>query len=222
MAVPYKEWLQRTGRKGTQADAYQWKTTHGVALGKWNPDGTPRTQASAPPTPDAPQVNDGGGPGAVQPPNAALRAGLQEQLDVLPGIYNPRRGEARARAQAALNGYGDMFTWQADNPATPEDESLIPKVNTKGQGQVHRDSYRSLASQYGARGLFHSSYRLNAVDRANQELGDRARDVVNQYSGILARISDEQRTEQNRLRDQIRGLFGEDASWVQGGAGSLT
>ena len=61
MAIDYKTWLAKSGRKPTAANSMQWKKTHGAALGQYNKDGTnvagPNASAQAAASPTAPQYD---------------------------------------------------------------------------------------------------------------------------------------------------------------------
>lgn len=161
MAVPYRNWLYMTGRKGTAADALTWKTTHGVALGLYNPDGTRKV---APPPPDL-------GP-PVSPQQSDLRfAPLQAQLQNIPGTYNDERRVGGLRTLKDLIDAGLLDSTSTlgqeskdsgvsvdpANPAAGQLQNVVYHVVRGADGKQYLQGFRDVAGAQNARGFLESS-----------------------------------------------------------------
>lgn len=206
MAIKYAEWLSRTGRKGTEADALQWKKSHGVALGLYNPDGTPKPQAAAP----APQVS-------FADPRLP---GIEAERRAVPGSFNDQR---RLAAQGLLRnlisgGYftdGSLAEESVDSGILGADGSqqknIVYKIIAGANGKLYRQAYETTRDAQNQRGFLESS-------QTNQTIRDRRGELDRKVNDMFAGLGDEmtgslqsQREAISRLDSDERGVLSEQA-----------
>lgn len=162
-----------------------------------------------PSLPALPPINDS------RAPNALGRELLTKQLTNLPGRYNPMFSNIRGQAQEALAGYGG-WTFQDDDPATPEREDLAVPTKDLSKGLGAREQQAVLAQRAGAagRGILDSSFANKAVGAALGQLNEEAKGIVRQYAAGIGGIIENQRQETTDIITDIVGLYGEDARWL--------
>lgn len=193
MAIKYQEWLTRTGRKGTEADALAWKKTHGVALGMYNPDGTPKA-----PTQQAPTVN-------LTDPRLP---GIEAQLRAVPGSFNDQRRLSAGQVLRSLieAGYiesGSLGEESVDSGILGADgqqqKNIIYKVVMGPNGKLYRQAYETTRDAQNQRGFLESS-------QTNQTIRDRRGDLDSKVRTALAGLSDGMTTSLESQRKAIADL----------------
>lgn len=193
MAIAYQEWLDRTGRKGTSADALIWKKTHGVALGKYNPDGTPRSTATQAPT--------------VTLADPRL-PGIEAQLRAVPGSFNDAR---QVTARNTLQGLIDAGYWESGSLAEEsvdsgilgadgqQQKNIVYKLIAGPGGKLYRQAYETTRDAQNQRGFLESS-------QTDQTIRDRRAGLDQKVTQTLRGLSDEMTGSLGKQRDAIAGL----------------
>lgn len=150
MAIDYKTWLAKTGRKPTAQNAALWKSTHGVALGKYNSSGQP-TGAQPPPAPPPPPAP---APPPAPPafdPNYRDAQSIKELSDL-----TAQRDLLKTNAQRAYDlGIADL---DAAKPGIERDRTL---------------GLDSANNNAAARGMFRSGNRIVNRGKVDTEYGER-------------------------------------------------
>lgn len=150
MAIGYKTWLARTGRKPTAKNAALWKKTHGVALGKYNSSGQPTGAQPAPPPPPPPAPAPPPPPPAFDP-NFRDAQSIKELSDLA-----SQRDLLKANATRAYElGIAEL---DAAKPGIERDRTL---------------GLDSANNNAAARGMFRSGNRIVNRGKVNTEYGDR-------------------------------------------------
>jgi hypothetical protein len=172
MAIGYQEWLDRLGLKPTKDNALKWKTTHGVALGKYNPDGTPvtATPAAPPPapTPDPYLTPEGYG--------AASNASAQSQIADLLAEYQNATG-------GTIDASGNFVAGPTQGTIGSQYTQLVNQLAAQRPAieQSRRDRLNQITSDMAGRGLLRSGIREVENTRANadaaQQLGEVERGI---------------------------------------------
>jgi hypothetical protein len=160
MAIGYREWLDRTGLPATKQNAFKWKTTHGVALGKYNPDGTPITSTPpappAPPTPDPYLTPEGFG--------AAADPAAQSQIADLLAEYRNATG-------GTIDASGNFVAGPTQGNIGSQYTQLVNQLAARRPAieQSRRDQLNSITSDMAGRGLLRSGINEVAKTRANTD-----------------------------------------------------
>jgi len=162
MALRYAAWLAANGRAGTAADAMIWKTTHGVALGLYNPDGTP--VGVVPPAIPTPPIPDS-------------VTGILTQREALPDLYNPQRHTIAAGGAAQLEGqgYADPGTatiseQRAVGPGGVPGRDIRYFVFKGADGTLYRQAYLHVQNQGAQRGSLYTSGTADEQAAGKQRL----------------------------------------------------
>lgn len=162
-----------------------------------------------PAMPTLPKIDD------ARAPNAVGRDWLNQRLANLPGKYNPMLTDVRTGAQHALAGLGG-WTWQNDNPATPEREDLAVPTKDPNAALGARETSAVWDQRFAAnaRGLLDSSFANKAVGSALLKLNEEAKSVVNQYATGIKNVIAGQQAETTDIITDLTKLYGEDARWL--------
>lgn len=162
-----------------------------------------------PQMPTLPKIDD------ARAPNAVGRDWLNQRLANLPGKYNPMLTDVRTGAQHALAGLGG-WTWQDDNPDTPEREDLaVPtKDPNAALGARETAAVWDQRAAANARGLLDSSFANKAVGSALLKLNEEAKAVVNQYAAGIKQVISAQQGETTDIITDLTRLYGEDSRWL--------
>lgn len=212
MAIRYEEWLKATGKPPTEANALIWKKTHGVALGLYNPDGSPKGAAAPAPAPGpAPEA------GPAAPPAPA---------PYVPPAYDPNYRDAQAIGEeSALNAKWDTArnnartsyaTWLTDmygaGAAVKGADGKWTYDLTKRGGKIgeidynEREDTRKNTNQLAARHALRSGIRVADEDRIGVAAGQQRAEVGRQQNQQFTTMSNalgEADTEQSLGRYQI-------------------
>lgn len=154
---------------------------------------TPLPQVAA--QPDAPQ-----GPPTDIAQQTAINI-LQDRLNALRGIYDPRR---QALAVSSARGFTDQgLADQASAVAgDTNDQGTTYRLNLMGEGQAQRNQITGNASQYNARGTYQSTAR-ERTDRLDMENLGNARDAM------MRRLQEGQAGETAQQAADYQNLSGE-------------
>lgn len=168
---------------------------------------TPPSLTSLPSLPPVP----GGDFGQSGRPNLADEADLQRQWDALDAIYNPNRQLAKENLKAALQPYGDMWTFDD----TGAGEGLGVSYNPNGHpGQLYRDAYRGVKGAMAARGLISSSYADRSLGDEAAKISAQAQKMVNQYATNMNDSFTAELKDRNSIISQIMKDYGADSTWL--------
>jgi hypothetical protein len=218
MALDYKTWLDKSGNKPTEANALIWKKTHGVALGKYNPDGSPKVSAPAPGA--APGGGDAAGGGSkpttpyVPPafdPNYIDPEGQMEKT-----ALGQKFGRARLNATTNYNtwmlqNYGDGAV--VDSGQKDADGGTVWNYDYSKRGGVfnkiaddERDGLRGALNSAAARGMARSGGRVLNETKVNSAAADSRNTVersrLGEFNNMNQAIGDsrtDQSLEENRI-----------------------
>jgi len=190
MAIDYKAWLAATGKPPTEANALIWKKTHGVALGKYNPDGSPRTAAAPAPGP---------GPEAAAPAQPAPRPYTPPAFD--PNYRDPQGQKLQSLADAKYDttranarlAYG---TWLNQNfgegAATFDPNTKQWTYDTSKRGGMfnriaddERENMRTTLNAAAARGMVRSGNRIENEGKVAAAATNARTDLTNQQQNAF-------------------------------------
>lgn len=220
MAVDYKAWLAATGKQPTEANALIWKKTHGVALGKYNPDGSPKAPAPAPgAAPGAAPGDVGGAPGVAATPyvppafntNYIDPEGQSEKT-----ALGQKFGRARLNATTNYNtwmlqNYGDGAV--VDSGQKDADGATVWNYDYSKRGGVfnkiaddERDGLRGALNSAAARGMARSGGRVLNETKVNSAAAESRNTVersrLGEFNNMNQAIGDsrtDQSLEENRI-----------------------
>ena len=124
-------------------------------------------------------------------------------------------GAKRDTAKAALMGYGGI-SFKADDPSTPQDESLEISQQTGLTGQREVSGVQAATSAAASRGIRGRARNL-MVGAALQRVSEEARTVINQYARDISGtepggLAYEFKQAQQALIDKWGDLYGKDAN----------
>lgn len=163
MAITYEAWLKATGKPPTAANAMTWKTTHGVALGMYNPDGSPKSAAPASGAPAAAAPEQVYKPPPPPPPpnwQDVYNTGDATSAGEIAGLKR-KYGDVRDQATKA---YQQWVTQNYGGEAIGADGNFDPTKATGGQvARINRDVGLGVDRQQNnaaARGMFRSGSRI--------------------------------------------------------------
>lgn len=160
MAIGYDEWIRRTGKPRNAQSALQWKTTHGVELGKYNPDGSPVTPLgappAAPPTPDPFMTPEGFGAAADPNAQSSIADLLAEYTTQTGGTVDASGNFVPGATKGTLGaGYGQLINNLA---------ARRPQIE-----QARNDRLTGITQDMAGRGLLRSGIRETENTRANAD-----------------------------------------------------
>ena len=146
--------------------------------------------------------------------NYAERQRLLDQLDPTKNtsIYTnflKNLGSRRDTAKADLMGYGGI-SFKADDPSTPQDESLEIKQETGIAGTKEAAGAQGATSAAASSGL-RGRARQMMIGAALQRVSNEARAVINQYATDVNTMSDQFKERQDAIIGQWNTLYGNDA-----------
>jgi hypothetical protein len=148
-------------------------------------------------------------------PGITAENNLLRQIEALPSLYNPVRRASKAALSEALKPYGDMFTFAADDPSTPIDESLGVTYNEKAvPGPAYRDAVRRVKSRHASRGTLYSSYADRDLGAEASRISAHAKEIVQKYAAGMDDLARNEAATRNDLIEKLATLYGEDAKWI--------
>jgi hypothetical protein len=201
MAIQYQEWLRRTGRRGTAADAMVWKKTHGVALGLYNPDGTRAAVTVAAPTTATEAVPD---PQVSDPRLIPFTA----QLQAIPGRYNDER---RTQANLTLKRLIDEGLIEGGSLEGVESDSgivggqgeplknILYRIVRGADGRAYMQAFLDIRSAQASRGFLESS-------QTQRRISDARRDLNLSVENALLGLGRQQQSSLAQQRGDITGI----------------
>lgn len=146
-------------------------------------------------------------------PNRYQRGALTEQFGKLPEKYNPQLTAAQGQASAALAGFGG-WSFQKDDPATPEREDLLLNFDPNARlGQREKGAVREVKNAANAQGMLNSSFANQNIGAALQRMSVEAQQIANQYASDINGIYSAWSGEAFDISRELTSLYGDDALW---------
>lgn len=135
---------------------------------------------------------------------------LFERGEGIRRMFDPRRAALRGNLAERLAGFGG-YRFRTDDPATPDDESLLPEYDADlaGRGPREAQAARTVREAYAARGALHSSFAQREEARVLGELARQARAAVGEYQTGLTGLAGEEEQAGTGVYGDLASLYGQ-------------